>query len=188
MAYKIHVIPAKDAAAYVAEHDGVALAVFVDDEGNPIDLNGGASAPTAGSVTPASLGGYDASTGHGKTVQVKADGSGFDFVNPITVPTADTLAGATDTGKGVLKAVDAAAARKAIGAGTSSFSGSYTDLANKPVIPAAYTLPAATAAALGGVKQGAAIPNLATDAPAADIITTVNSILTQLRATGAIAV
>lgn len=35
MAYKIHVIPAKDAAAYVAEHDGVALAVFVDDEGNP---------------------------------------------------------------------------------------------------------------------------------------------------------
>lgn len=35
-------------------------------------------------------------------------------------PTADTLSGATDTGKAVMKAEDAAAARKAIGAGTSS--------------------------------------------------------------------
>ena len=69
-------------------------------------------------------------------VQVKADGSGFDFVAPVTAPTADTLTGATDTGKRVLKATDDAAARKAIGAGTSSFSGSYDDLTNKPAIPA----------------------------------------------------
>ena len=52
------------------------------------------------------------------------DGDG----NPVDVggvpPTADTLAGATNTGKAVLKATDAADARKAIGAGTSSFSGS----------------------------------------------------------------
>lgn len=80
-------------------------------------------------------------------------GAAFDFVAPVTAPTADTLTGATDTGKRVLKATDAAAARTAIGAGTSSFSGSYDDLTNKPAIPAAYTLPAATAAALGGVKQ-----------------------------------
>ena len=48
---------------------------FVDDKGKPIDLNGGSSTPSAGSVTPASLGGYSSGTGHGKVVQVKADGS-----------------------------------------------------------------------------------------------------------------
>ena len=162
------------------------VAVF-DERGNPVDVVGGSSAPAAGSVTPASLGGYSSGTGHGKVVQVKADGSGFDFVAPVTAPTADTLAGATDTGKSLLKATDAATARKAISAGTSSFSGSYDDLTNKPTIPPAYTLPAATAAALGGVKKGAAIPDLASGADAATIATKVNSILTQLRAIGVIA-
>ena len=37
---------------------------------------------------------------------------------------------------------------------TVATSGSYTDLTNKPTIPSAYTLPVATAAVLGGVKQG----------------------------------
>ena len=156
---------------------------FVDDKGKPIDLNGGSSTPSAGSVTPASLGGYSAGTGHGKVVQVKADGSGFDFVAPVTAPTADTLTGATDTGKSLLKATDAATARKAIGAGTSSFS----DLTNKPTIPAAYTLPAATAAALGGVKQGAAVPDLATDANTTTANAKINALLAQLRAAGVIA-
>ena len=49
-------------------------------------------------------------------------------------PTADTLSGATDTGKAVLKATDAEAARTAIGAGTSSFSGSWNDLTDKPTL------------------------------------------------------
>lgn len=49
-------------------------------------------------------------------------------------PTADTLSGATDTGKAVLKAADAEAARTAIGAGTSSFSGSWNDLTDKPAL------------------------------------------------------
>ena len=40
---------------------------------------------------------------------------------------------------------------------TVAVSGSYTDLANKPTIPSAYTLPIATASTLGGVKQGAGI-------------------------------
>lgn len=118
------------------------------------------------------------------------DEEGNPVDDPVDVggaPTADTLAGATNTGKAVLKATDAAGARKAIGAGTSSFSGSYNDLSNKPTIPPAYTLPAATAAALGGVKKGAAIPDLASDADAATIATKVNSILTQLRAIGVIA-
>lgn len=101
----------------------------------------------------------------------------------------DSLDGAGTTGKAVMKANDAAAARAAIGAGTgnSNFDGSYNSLKDKPTIPAAYMLPAATANALGGVKKGTAISNLAADAPAATIVTTVNSILTQLRAIGAIA-
>ena len=36
---------------------------------------------------------------------------------------------------------------------TVSYSGSYNDLSNKPTIPSAYTLPIASASALGGVKS-----------------------------------
>lgn len=43
-------------------------------------------------------------------------------------------------------------ARANIGAGTSDFSGSYTDLTNKPTIPSEYTLPVASSTTLGGVK------------------------------------
>lgn len=64
-------------------------------------------------------------------------------------PTADTLSGATATGKAVLKAADAAAARSAIGAGTSSLkvgtaatdakAGDYVpawaEVTGKPTIP-----------------------------------------------------
>ena len=63
--------------------------------------------------------------------------------------TADTLSGATSTGRKVLKAADAAAARDAIGAGTSSLAlgttsttaakrdhtHAYADLTGKPTIP-----------------------------------------------------
>ncbi|MCO8160961.1 DUF1737 domain-containing protein [Pseudomonas sp. 21LCFQ010] len=44
---------------------------------------------------------------------------------------------ASATGKSVLTSADQPAARAAIGAGTSNFSGSYVDLSNKPTIPAA---------------------------------------------------
>jgi hypothetical protein len=44
-----------------------------------------------------------------------------------------------------------------LGAATVATSGSYNDLSNRPTIPAAYTLPVATAAVLGGVKQGAGV-------------------------------
>lgn len=82
--------------------------------------------------------------------------------------TVDTLGGATETGKGLMKAESAEAARAAIGAGTSSFSGSYNDLSDKPSIPTAYKLPAATSSALGGVKQAAATASVASaDAAAA---------------------
>lgn len=113
------------------------------------NLPAGGGAPDGGSVTPASLKGYDAGTGHGKVPQVKTDGSGFDFV---AMPAA--------------------------------FSGSYNDLTNKPTIPSAYTLPAATTAALGGVKRAEAIAPLASDADAAAVIAKVNEILTKGKAAG----
>ncbi|WP_240539250.1 hypothetical protein [Bifidobacterium sp. SO1] len=85
-----------------------------------------------------------------------------------TTVTSASISDASTVGKNVLTAKDAAAARTAIGAGTSSFTGSYNDLSNKPTIPAAYTLPAATATVIGGVKKAAAVANVgAADAKAA---------------------
>ena len=90
----------------------------------------------------------------------------------ITVPATVTAANITDAstvGRSILTANDAAAARTVIGAGTgnSNFDGSYNSLNDKPTIPPAYTLPAATANALGGVKQ----VTIAAGASAADIVT-----------------
>lgn len=50
-----------------------------------------------------------------------------------------------------------------------------------------YTLPAATSAALGGVKQGAAVTAVAADADAATIAGKVNELITSLKAAGVIA-
>lgn len=105
-----------------------------------------------------------------------------------TPVTSDSITDATTVGKNLLKAKDAATARTAIGAGTSSFSGAYNDLTGKPTIPAAYTLPAASTTALGGVKKGAAVPDLATGADGAAIVAKVNALLAQLRAAGVITV
>ena len=54
--------------------------------------------------------------------------------------TSDSIVDATDVGKSVLTSATAAAVRAVIGAGTSSFTGSYADLSNKPTIPAAATV------------------------------------------------
>jgi hypothetical protein len=83
----------------------------------------------------------------GTEVNDKADRSDIPSV-PAT-PTADTLSGATAVGKSVLKASDAAAARTAIGAGTSSLAlgtTATTALKGDTVIPAA--TPAGTRAQL----------------------------------------
>lgn len=50
-----------------------------------------------------------------------------------------------------------------------------------------YSLPAATSAALGGVKQGAAVAAVAADADAATIAGKVNELITSLKAAGVIA-
>ncbi|RON24416.1 hypothetical protein BK660_01725 [Pseudomonas brassicacearum] len=49
--------------------------------------------------------------------------------------TSDSITDASDVGKAVLVSVDAAAARTAIGSGTSDFSGSYNDLSDTPAMP-----------------------------------------------------
>ena len=136
---RLHVVEDAASASQAVEH------VVID------NLPSGGGTPAEGSITNAMLAG-------GITADKLAAG-----VIPTVpaAPTDDTLSGATDTGKKVMKAADAAAARTAIGAGTSSFSGSYNDLANKPTIPGAYTLPAATTAALGGVKKAAAVASVA---------------------------
>ncbi len=65
-------------------------------------------------------------------------------------------------------------------------SGSYNDLKDKPTIPATYVLPAATLAALGGVKMGTAVADTDTTeaATAQTVATTINSLLAALRACG----
>lgn len=50
-----------------------------------------------------------------------------------------------------------------------------------------YTLPAATSAALGGVKQGAAVADAAADANAAALATKINELIASLKAAGVIA-
>lgn len=50
-----------------------------------------------------------------------------------------------------------------------------------------YTLPAATSAALGGVKQGAAVADAAADADAAALATKINELIASLKAAGVIA-
>ena len=50
-----------------------------------------------------------------------------------------------------------------------------------------YSLPAATSAAIGGVKQGAAVAAVAVDADAATIAAKVNELIASLKAAGVIA-
>lgn len=65
-------------------------------------------------------------------------------------------------------------------------SGSYNDLKDKPTIPTAYVLPAATLAALGGVKMGTAVVDTDTTEAATvqTVATTLNSLLAALRVCG----
>ena len=115
---------------------------------------------------------------------VNDDGSDFGGGKAATV---DTLGGATETGKSLMKASNAEAARNAIGAGTSSFSGSYDDLTGKPTIPTA-----ATTTAAGIVKKSSAVSAVASanataatgDAPTKAefdaVVTLVNELKTQV--------
>lgn len=78
--------------------------------------------------------------------------------------TSNNITDATTTGKAVLTAADAAAARTAVGAGTSSFSGAYTDLTGKPTLAAVATSGAATdlTGTLGVAHGGTGVTNFGT--------------------------
>jgi len=65
-----------------------------------------------------------------------------------------TLAGKLSKSANLSDLPDPAAARTALQLSAVAHSNSYTDLADKPTIPPAYSLPVATATVLGGVKQG----------------------------------
>ncbi|PJM72340.1 hypothetical protein CS006_10410 [Bifidobacterium primatium] len=131
-------------------HQAVIETQFLDDDGNPVDITGGSSTPSTpadGSITSAMLAAGAVNTaaiGDGQVTAAKLAKGVIPTVP--AAPTADTLSGATATGRAVLKATDAAAARTAIGAGTP------------------YTLPAA-GTALGGVKRAAYVADPAGDAP-----------------------
>lgn len=73
----------------------------------------------------------------------------------LTVDVSETPSGAVLYTEQSLTDEQKAQARENIGAGTSSFSGSYNDLTDKPTIPEGYTLPVATSDVLGGVKPAA---------------------------------
>lgn len=94
------------------------------------------------------------------------------------------------TGQAVVKVcfIDAATGKPVEVASGSAFSGSYDDLTDKPTIPEAYTLAAASADALGGVKQAAAVADVATDADAPTVAAAFNSLLAGLRSAGVLSV
>jgi hypothetical protein len=64
---------------------------------------------------------------------------------------------------------------------TVATSGSYNDLSDKPTIPPAYTLPAATTSIIGGVKKATNVANLASGAELEAVVTQVNAILSALK-------
>lgn len=100
--------------------------------------------------------------------------------------TSSQITDATTVGKSVLTAADQAAARTAIGAGTSNLAigtTSTTALAGNTTIPPAYTLPAATTSVIGGVKKLAAqADSTATDV--AGLLADFNALLAKARTAG----
>lgn len=88
------------------------------------NLPQGGGTPAAGSVTPASLSGYVASTGNGKLVKVRADGSGFDPIDPATLKGAAGPAG--PAGKSVKALALTTDASGKVTGGTVTFSDSST--------------------------------------------------------------
>ncbi|NEG54754.1 hypothetical protein [Bifidobacterium platyrrhinorum] len=165
---------------------------LINPDGTP--FTGASAAVTVDTLSGASSIGkavMKASTGAGARTAIGAGTSNFsgaygDLTGKPTIPTmptAATLSGATTVGKAVMTAADAATARKAIGAGTSSFTGSYTDLTNKPTIPTAPTW----ATISGKPAAAAAIADLAAGADAAAIVTAVNKAFAALRTFGVIA-
>ena len=77
-----------------------------------------------------------------------AGGNGFPVFRSLT---GDDISDATATGLSLLRATNQAAVKTALSLANVSTTGSYTDLVDKPTIPATYNLPVATTVTLGGV-------------------------------------
>ncbi len=84
-------------------------------------------------------------------------------------------------GQQILALIEEAAA-----SGGGSGTVAWADISNKPTT---FTPPAATASAVGGVKQGAAVTKVATPASATaeQVATTLNSLIDSLKTSGATA-
>lgn len=103
-----------------------------------------------------------------------------------------TLPAATDSVLGGVKLGSATAQTVAAAAVTATAARTYAVQANGsgqlvvnvPWVNTTYTLPAATAAAIGGVKQGVAVADAVTND---DLIVQLNALLSSLRASGALA-
>lgn len=177
--------------AIIDGQDVAEVAAF-DDAGNPVDITGGSATPTP---SPVGAGMLLAGTGvtvtrdddtQALTIGLAAKGVTTGLIGDTAVTSAQlhdasvipAKLDATLTAKLAGLKDDGSVADGKVGASA------LTDAAKAAL---AYTLPAATDKALGGVRKGAAVPNLAADAPAADIAATVNSLLAQLRAAGVIA-
>lgn len=90
----------------------------------------------------------------------------------------DTIEGATETGRSLMMAADATAARTAIGAGTSDFSGAYDDLSGKPTIPGV----AAAVADVSAADATAAAADAVTKAEFDAVVTLANETKAELNA------
>ena len=114
-------------------------------------------------------------------MKIKKNGEWIDFSLPVAIPTMTGASSSTNGSEGLVPAPSAGdqdrylkadgtwgaitaythpsthPASMITGLATVATSGSYNDLTNKPTIPAAYSLPDATASVKGGVKVGSNI-------------------------------
>jgi hypothetical protein len=152
-------------------------AVKIDGTSVVLDANGAISAVTAGALggTVTSVGfGFDTASdaifsvtgvpvtkagtitialepqaAHSVFAGPTAGGNGFPVFRSLT---GDDISDATATGLSLLRVANQAAVKTVLGLANVSSSGSYTDLVDRPTIPASYTLPIASTIQLGGVK------------------------------------
>lgn len=131
-------------------------------------------ANNSGYITSSALNGYvksvnGTSPDSNGNVSISVSGGGSSGGSNYTLPTAsNSILGGVKVGSGLtintsgVLSADVTASTLTAYAKTTDLSavaktGSYSDLTNKPTIPAAYTLPNATSSTLGGVKVGSNI-------------------------------
>lgn len=128
-----YVLPAATVSVLGGIKQGAGVIIAAD--GTLSTTGSGGTTYTLPAATASTLGGVRAGSG----LAVAGDGT-------LSVSYSYTL-----TSAGIAAALGYTAVNPSALAGV-AMSGSYADLANKPAIPAAYTLPAATASTFGGVK------------------------------------